>query len=233
MLARDVMTADVVTVDPDARVSEIAGLLLERRISAVPVVDAERHVIGIVSEGDLMRRPELKTEKRPGSWWLSLFAAPETSAEEYAKSHGVCAGDVMTSTVVTVSEDTPLAEIANILEEKHVKRVPVTREERLVGIVSRANLLQGLATQKKDDDASFPASDQSMRDRLLDELRQLGWVRMEHINVIVKDGVVHLWGLVETSQEIKAITVAAERVAGTMAVEAHLSQLQPWVYSSE
>lgn len=233
MLARDVMTADVVTVGPDATVSEIAKLLLERRISAVPVVDTARHVIGIVSEGDLMRRAELGTEKRPGSWWLGLFDVPESSAVEYVKSHGVRAADIMTRTVSTVSEDAPLAEIANILEEKHIKRVPVIRDEGLVGIVSRANLLQGLASQKKDDDASLPASDQSIRDQIFEELKQLGWLHMEHINVIVKDGVVHLWGLVETSQEIKAMTVAAERIAGTMPVKTHLSRLQTWVYSSE
>jgi CBS-domain-containing membrane protein len=233
MIAKDVMSTKLITVELQTTVGDIAKLLLKRRIGAVPVVDSQGKIAGIVSEGDLMRRPELETGKRPGSWWLDMFEAPEISAEKYAKSHGVHAADIMTNSVVTVSEDTPLAEIANILAEKHIKRVPVIRDGMPVGIVSRANLLQGLATKMMDESAPVTASDPVIRDHLLDDLREMGWVQLHHINVIVTDGVVHLWGMVDTVQEIKAITIAAERIEGVKAVESHLSQIMPWADTSE
>ena len=134
MQAKDVMTRDVTTVSPEATVREIAQLLLERRISAVPVVNAESELLGIVSEGDLIRRPEGGTT-RPASWWLSLLTTPEDSALDYVKTHGGHARDVMTRKLVTVDEDTPLWEVARTLEKHHVKRVPVLKGGKLVGIV--------------------------------------------------------------------------------------------------
>ena len=141
MQAKDVMTTKVVTVQPDARVEHIAALLLERSISGVPVVDADGRLLGIVTEGDLMRRPEIGTERHRG-WWLRLFGDERERAAEYARAHGSRAADVMTRNVVTVSEETSVGEIARLLEEHRIKRVPVVRDDKVVGIVSRANLLQ-------------------------------------------------------------------------------------------
>jgi CBS domain-containing protein len=152
--AKDVMTAKVVSVTPDTPVEQIARLLLEQRISGVPVTDASGRILGIVTEGDLMRRPDLQTERRR-PWWLRIVADERTRAEEYTKTHGSRAADVMTRNVVTVTEETTVGEIARLLERHHIKRVPVVREGKLVGIVSRANLIQGLAARR---DRAGPAA---------------------------------------------------------------------------
>ena len=130
MQAADVMTPNVITVTPDREVSEIANLLLEHGISAVPVVDADDHVLGIVSEGDLMRRVESDSDEET-SWWLKLFGGGG-NAQDYVKSHGRTAGEVMTSQPLTITEDEPLHRIASLLEKRRIKRVPVVRDGKLV-----------------------------------------------------------------------------------------------------
>jgi CBS domain-containing protein len=226
MLAKDIMTSTVVTVTPDARVDGVARLLLKHHISGVPVVGAEDEVLGIVSEGDLMRRVETGTERRR-SWWLSLIAGSEDLARDYVKAHGQRAADVMSREVVTVTEDTPVDTIARLLEERRIKRVPVVRGGRLVGIVSRADLLRGLAT--RGSQAESPTADRLIRERLLAALRREPWVTPAHITVVVNDGVVHLWGLVGSEEERQALRVAAREVSGVRAVEDHLFQVAPWM----
>ena len=143
MLAKDVMTENVISVSEDSPIHEVVGLLLKYRISGVPVVDGGRKVVGMISEGDLLR-PEAASRaptRRP--WWLQAVSAGQTVS--YEKAHGRTAGAVMTRNVITVDEDTPVNEIAGLLEQHHIKRVPALRDGRLVGIVSRANLLHGLA----------------------------------------------------------------------------------------
>ena len=134
MEAKDVMTTPVISVGADTSIEETAGLMLERRISAVPVVDASGRLQGIVSEGDLMRHSKAGTGHNR-SWWLSLFADRGQLAEDYTKTHGLTAGDVMTRTVVTATESTPLDKIATLLERHHIKRVPIVRRGKVVGIV--------------------------------------------------------------------------------------------------
>lgn len=224
MQAADVMTIDVVTVRPRTEVREIARLLLKHRISAVPVIDADHSVLGIVSEGDLMRRRENDTVRRH-SWWLEAMISTQDGAGEYIKSHGRKATDVMTSRVVEVNENAPLSEIAGLLEMHHIKRVPVTRDGRLVGIVSRANLLHGLATEGAEDASPGSNDDQIIRETLLLELSKEAALDTALINVIVRDGVVQLWGLVGSSLERKAAQIAAENTGGVKAVENHLGQV--------
>lgn len=227
MVAEDIMTRDVVTVVDSTPVEEIARLLLERGISAVFVVGAAGEVIGIVSEGDLMRRSELHTEKR-SSWWLSMFLGPTERAASYIKSHGRTAKDVMTAPVVSIDPDALLAEIAELLEKRHIKRVPVLRDGRLVGVVSRGNLLQGLAAHKPAQaQRSDRSNDRMIRDQLLDTLRNEAGVRDEFVNVVVRDGVVHLWGSVFSETERDAVRVAAENVAGVRRIEDNLHVLPP------
>lgn len=233
MIAKDVMTTNVVTVEPETAVSDIAKLLLERNISAVPVVDLEGKIAGIVSEGDLMRRPESDTETRRRSWWLSLIADSDTLAGEYAKSHGRRASDVMTGNVISVEEETPLSEIAQTLEEKHIKRVPVVRDGELVGIVSRADLLRGLATHKAEQSAPVSESDQSIQEKLRDSLRREPWLSPTFVNATVSDGIVHLWGMVESEAQDKALRIVAEAIPGVKAVEDHLRPSVPVLYWSE
>lgn len=227
MVAEVVMTRDVATVVESTPVEEIARLLLERRISAVPVLGAGGEVVGIVSEGDLMRRSELHTEKR-SSWWLSLLLTDIERAESYVKQHGRTAKDVMSSPVISVGPDASLAEIAEVLEKRHFKRVPVLRDGKLVGIVSRANLLHGLAAHRPAQALpSDRAADRIVRERLLDTLRNEAGVRVEFLNVVVTGGTVHLWGSVFSEAERDAVRVAAENTAGVRTIDDNLQVLPP------
>lgn len=223
MQAKDVMTRNVVTVTEEMSVVEIAQQLIARGISAVPVVDAAGRIVGIVSEGDLMRRDESGTAA-VRSWWLSLFEAPEERAMAYLKSHGRTAGDVMTRKVLTVPEDAELAEIAATLEKHRIKRVPVVRDGKPVGIVSRSNLLQGLAAAKPIPPAS--ADDAAIREALRAALRESG-VDQVFVNTVVADGEVNMWGEVSTQAEVRALEVAARGVAGVKNVVNHVNVADP------
>jgi CBS domain-containing protein len=214
MQAKDVMTSPVLTVAPETSVTDVARLLLDRHISAAPVVDGAGQLLGIVSEGDLMRRPESGTERRP-SWWLSLISDPQDEAREYFKSHGMHARDVMSRQVISVSEDTPLQEIAALLEKYRIKRVPVVRDKKVVGIVSRANLLQALVAQPRT--AALEADDVQLKQAVQDAMRSSG-ARTAYVNVVVSGGVVHLWGMAYSDEEKHAICVAAEGVPGAKEV---------------
>ena len=228
MQAKDVMTTNVVTVETGTEVREIAGLLLKHRISAVPVIDAEQRVLGIVSEGDLMRRAENDTERRH-SWWLEEFFSTRDNADEYIKTHGRKAGDIMTRKVVAVTEETPLYEIARLLEKHHVKRVPVTKDGRLVGIVSRANLLHGLAAKGAEITGPSSSDDQTIRQKLLDTMLNEAALDTSLINVIVNDGVVQLWGVVRNATEKQAAQVAAENVPGVKTIDNYLGRVPNWM----
>jgi len=223
MQAKDVMTRTVITVTADISVTEVARQLIDYRISAVPVVDAAGKIIGIVSEGDLMRRAESESAA-PRSWWLSLVGSPADQAAEYVKQHGRSAGDVMTREVVSVTEDTLIAEIASLLEKHRIKRVPVVRDGKPVGIVSRANLLHGLASAQPAPAVS--ASDEEIRKALADAFRETG-VSQVFVNAVVADGVVNIWGDVESAAEVRALGIAAEGVAGVKKVFNHAAVMPP------
>jgi CBS-domain-containing membrane protein len=230
MLARDIMTRNVCTVTPDTAVPDIAKLLLQRHISAVPVVDTGNRIVGIVSEGDLMRRPEIGTVRRR-PWWLELFSSRAEMAGDFVKMNGQSARDVMTRDVVAVEEDATIADIAAMLEEKRIKRVPVMRDGKIVGIVSRSNLLQGLAAAASRVPIRTTTSDRDVREAFQARLKDQPWSSLMTMNVVVTDGVVHLWGLVDSEEERKAIGVLAKSVAGVRAVEDHLSILKTVAYA--
>lgn len=227
MQATDVMTTKVVTAQPDTKVQAIVNLLLKYRISAVPVVDADNHIVGIVSEGDLMRRTENDTERRP-SWWLEAIFSKQKDAGDYIKSHGRKAENVMTRNVVTITEETPLHEIARLLEKHKIKRVPVTHNGELVGIISRANLLQGLAAKTSESTSAISSDDKTIREKLLFELSEEVRLDRAMINVIVNKGAVQLWGIVNSEIEKQAAGVAAENVPGVKTVENYLGRVPPW-----
>jgi CBS domain-containing protein len=232
MRAADVMTKHVITVAPNVTVQAVAALLSERGISGVPVVDEVNRVIGMVSEGDLIHRQELGTErrgKRPRSWWLQ--SAADQRAIDYIKSHGRSVADVMTREVISVSETTELADVATLLETKGIKRVPVVNDGKLVGIISRANLVRALAatesavmtlSQSEEEAIRNRVLDDSIRRRLIEELTQLKWVN--HLSdVIVKDQTVHLWfSDDEPIEQRRAVHVAAENTAGVRGVVEHI-----------
>lgn len=226
MKAKDIMTQNVATVAPDVSVEEIAKLMLDRNISAVPVVDGHGHLIGIVSEGDLMRRAELGTE-RQRSWWLQLLVGSDYKAHEFVKLHGRKARDVMTREVTTVHEDAPIQEIVTLLEEHRIKRVPVVRGRRPVGIVSRANVLRAFASREASAPAELPARDRDIKHRLEAALANEPWWHEHTCSILVAGGVVHLWGTTESADEREAIRVVAENTSGVSGVKNHINVVRP------
>lgn len=239
MRAIDVMTREVLTVDADTSVRAVAALFSERGISGAPVVDSTNQVIGIVSEGDLLHRAEIGTErrtKRRRSWWLHSLAAD--LAPDYVKSHGRTAADVMTRDVIAVEETTELADIVNLLEENGIKRVPVVKDGKLAGLISRANLVRALAVTESAASASPDAKeeaairnrviDERIRERLLNELGRMEWAKVLSADVIVKDQLVHLWFCDDRPlQERRAVHIAAENTAGVRGVQEHIVPAPP------
>jgi CBS domain-containing protein len=227
MKARDVMVSPVITVKPSSTVKEVARIFIDRRISAAPVVDDQGKLVGIVSEGDLLHRSEAGTERKRASW-LMLLTGNDTLAAEYVKAHARKVADVMTRKVVTATPDTPLHEIASILEKNSIKRVPIVRDGQLVGLVSRANLLQAVATARKE--LEIPLSDTTIRDQLQSHLAAQPWAHTSLLNVTVSGGVVDLWGITSSDAERKAIRVAAESAPGVRAVNDNLivRPLEAW-----
>ena len=226
MRARDIMTSKVVTIGPDADIATIAQLLIDKNISGAPVVDAAGKLAGMVSEGDLLKQAGLAGESRR-SWWLRLVSTPEQDAKDFVKAHGHTAADIMTTDVVTIAENTVTTTIARLLEENRIKRVPVMRDGELVGIVSRGNLLQALAGHRDDGPAAPTADDRTIREAVYEALQGKGWASHAATNVIVTDGVVELWGWVETEAERRAMMVAAEDVSGVQKVIDHLGTVPP------
>lgn len=220
MHATDIMTRTVITATPKTEVREIVDLMMQNRISAVPVVDDAGRVIGMVSEGDLMRRVENATDRRD-SWWLSALFSARNDVDAYVKSRGRRAEDIMTRDPITISEDTPLYKIAQTLEKKHIKRVPVVSNGKLVGIVSRSNLLQGFSTMQKD--AAAAADDKTIRNSIVKEMEDKLDISGNSTNVVVVDGVVTLWGLVQNAAQQKAAAIAAENTPGVREVHNNLS----------
>jgi CBS domain-containing protein len=220
MKASDIMTSQVITVGPDTAVRHIAALLFKHRISALPVLENGK-LVGIVSEGDLLHRHEIGTEgtARSSSWWLQLLSA-DRSVAEYVKSHATRAHDIMTKDVISVAPDTPIAEIAKLLEKHRVKRVPVLQGGRLVGIVSRSNLVQALAASGRNMKVG-DTHDGAIRTRLSAELERHPWWRPTTSTVVVTDGVVHYFGTVDSEDQQRAARVAAENVPGVRRVDDH------------
>jgi CBS domain-containing protein len=214
------MVSNVITTGPDASVQDVANLLLSNRISAVPVVGADGAILGIVSEGDLINRADTATAHRK-SWWLNALASNDTLATEYTKTHSRRVSGVMTREVITARPETPVSEIAALLEKNGIKRVPIVDSGKLVGIVSRANLLQGLASLKGNAPQSHP-DDSAIRDEIMRKLNGERWARPALLTVTVRDGAVDLWGIVESEVEKKAVGVLVEVTPGVRAVNDNL-----------
>ena len=221
MKAADVMVSNVITVRPDTSVQEVAEALLANRISAVPVVSKAGELVGIVSEGDLIRRAETGTDRRR-SWWLELLVGSTPLAAEYVKAHARMVGDIMTRTVVTATPETSLRAIAELLEKNSIKRVPIVKSRKVVGIVSRANLVQALAARWKEREPQRSGNDLTIREEVMARLDAEPWTRYAPINVIVHDATVELWGIVDSETVRAAVRVAAEITPGVSAVNDNL-----------
>ena len=226
MRAMDVMTTNVITVDPNTSVQALATLLSERGISGVPVVDLDNRLVGIISEGDLLHRAETGTERRTErrrSRWLDTFASDQEAARDYVKAHGRTVKEIMTRDVISVSDTTELADIATLLETRRIKRVPVVRDGKLVGIVSRANLVRALAMTKSEPTVEADSDDRTIREKLLAELKGQEWGHRWAADIIVRDRVVHLWFSDDRSEEERqALRIAAENIPGVRQVQEHI-----------
>ena len=225
MRADDVMTRNVVSVDPETPVQKLAALLSECGIGGAPVIDKAGRMVGIVSEGDVLHRSEIGTATHGEPrrwWWLEHFASD--FARAYVKSHGRTVKDIMTRDVVAVTEETDLADIATLLETKRIKRVPVMRDGRVVGVVSRSNLVRALGATTGTVMSETRGDDRAIRTRLLDELMRQDWAAgIWAQDIIVSNGVVHLWFSSDDSDDKRqASRVAAENVPGVTGVEEHV-----------
>jgi CBS domain-containing protein len=228
MKARDVMVTPVITVRPSSSVRDVAKILLERRISGLPVVDDNGKLVGLVSEGDLLHRAESGTEKRP-SWWIRILAGDQVLATDFVRAHANKVADIMTTRVITATPDTPLRAIAALLEKNSIKRVPIVKDGQLVGIVSRANLIQAVASSRTG--LEIPVSDTAIREKLLADLKKEPWAHTSLLNVTVNSGVVDLWGIIKSDMERKAIRLAAESTPGVCAVNDNLIKrpMESWM----
>jgi CBS domain-containing protein len=223
MRVKDVMTPKVISVGADEAVVNAARLMLQHQISGLPVVDKKGELVGIVSEGDFLRRGELGTQRRRPKW-LEFILGPGKLAQEYVHASSKKIEDVMTPDPRTIGKDESLEAVVDMMERHRIKRIPVTRDGRVVGIVSRANLMHALASLARD--VSPPAGgDSTIRDGIMATIAGQDWA--PHVNVIVKDGVAELYGIVTDDRERRGLVVAAETVPGVKRVVDHLVWVEP------
>jgi CBS domain-containing protein len=226
MNVADVMTRHVISVSPDATVEEAARQMLERGISGLMVVDARGELAGVVTEGDLLRRDEIGTVRhRP--WWLRMLVSPGRQAADFTRTHGRRVRDIMTQDVITVPTEAPLEQVVEAMERYRIKRVPVTENNRVIGVVSRADLLRALVVAERRD-KPVATDDRSIRAAVLDALDKQSWTPMTTLNVTVADKVVDLWGTITNDDERRAICVLAENTPGVAQVNDHLVFVEPY-----
>jgi CBS domain-containing protein len=223
MRARDVMMPRVISIEADAPIMRAVRLMLQNRISGLPVVGPKGELVGIVTEGDFLRRGEIGTQRRR-TRWLEFLIGPGRLADEYVHASGRKVDEVMTREPFTITEDTPLDEVVQLMERHRIKRLPVVREGRLVGIVSRANIMHALVSLAPE--APSPAgNDAAIREQILSEFHKQPWAPMA--NVVVRNGVVELWGTITDDRERQALIVASENISGVKAVHDHLVWIEP------
>lgn len=224
MRAHQIMTRSVVTVTPETTILKAANIMLQRQVSALPVLDTAGRLVGLVSEGDLIRRIEIGTQRKRGRW-LKLLLGPGRAATDFVHEHGRKVAEVMTPDPFTVTEDTTLEQIVESMEVNGVKRLPVMRGNQLVGIVSRANLLQAVASLAREI-PDPTADDDHIRRRIIDVLERSDW-RPIGFGVVVREGIVHLSGIITEERSRQAAIVAAENISGVKKVHDHLCWVEP------
>jgi CBS domain-containing protein len=229
MNASDVMTRDVITIDPGATVLQAARLMLQHRISGLPVVDAGGNLVGVLSEGDFLRRRETHTEKQR-SRWLEFLMGPGRIAAEYTHSHGSRVDEVMSPDPRTVDENASLEDVIELMEHYRIKRVPVMSGATLVGIVTRSNLMRAMVSMARvsaEASQGVSGDDAAIRERLLADMKNASWAPVAVTDVVVHDGVVEFWGAITDERQRNALKVAAENIAGVKAVKDHLVWVDP------
>jgi len=225
MRVKDVMTPKVICIGADEPVLKAARLMLQNRISSLPVLDKEGELVGIVTEGDFLRRGELGTQRQRPKW-LEFIVGPGKLAQEYVHTSGRKVEEIMTPDPWTIGEDETLEAVVEMMERRHIKRILVTRSGRMVGIISRANLMHALASIARDDNTVAPVGgDTAIRNNILAAIERQNWA--PHVNVIVKDGAAELHGIITDDRERQGLIVAAENVAGVKQVHDHLIWVEP------
>jgi CBS domain-containing protein len=225
MKAKDVMTSTVISVEPDATILQAARQMLQHHISGLPVIDKNGKIVGILSEGDFLRRRETQTARKR-SRWLEFLMGPGRLAAEYTHSHANRVAEAMTTDVQIVTEDTPLEDIVELMERHRIKRVPVLRGDKVVGIVTRANLMHAMVSLARAEPKAAK-DDTTIREKLLAEMKKESWAPAAMVNVIVRDGVVELWGVIIDERQRDALKIAAENIPGVKAVKDHMVWLEP------
>jgi len=225
MIAADVMTRNVISVPPDAIVSDAVQLMLDNRISGLFVIDSQGTLQGVITEGDLLHREEVGTGRR-SSWWLRLFV-PGREASDFTHNHSRRIADLMTTDVVSVDEGADLSEVVQTMERNHVKRVPVMKDGRVSGVISRANLLRALSAVARDA-AKVSTDDRSIQAAIVADLDRESWAPVARMDLTVLDGVVEIWGTVTSEDERRAVCVIAENTPGVKKVIDHMIFMDPY-----
>jgi len=228
MKASEVMTRRVVSIGPEATIFQAIKLMMKRHFSGLPVVDRGGKLVGIITEGDFMHRREIGTEQTPNAWLVAMFG-PDQSARDYVRAHGLRVSDLMTARLLTVDENTPLDRIVRIFEQHHIKRVPVLREGKLVGIISRADILKIVASVYRSSPRESP-SDRELRGRIAADIEDQNWAYGADVLVLVRDGIVDLCGTLSDPAQREAITTLVREKAGVRKLNDHL-QLKNGVVS--
>lgn len=225
MKVSDIMTQKVISVRPTDGIVDAVRLMLDYRISGLPVVDNAGRLVGIVTEGDLLRRTETGTTQRRARW-LEFVLSPARLADEYVHTHGRRVDEVMTRDVVSVTEATSLDTVVTLMERRRIKRVPVVRESKVIGIVSRADLLHALVALGAAPESSS-VSDAAIRQRIVAEIQREPWGPRYSINVLVHHGKVDLWGALFDERERQALRVVVENVPGVKEIHDHMVWVEP------
>ncbi len=224
MRTHQVMTRNVITVGTAASIVEAANMMLEKHVSGLPVVDETGKLVGIVSQGDFIRRAEIGTQRKRGRW-LKFLLGPGRAASDFVHERGRKVGEIMTLDPVTVTEDSTLEETVQLMEHNSVKRLPVMRGDQLVGIVTRSNLLQAVAELAREV-PDPTADDDHIRNHIIATIEKADWSPFG-LGVIVRDGNVHLSGIITNEHSRQAAIVAAENVSGVRKVYDHLCWVDP------
>jgi CBS domain-containing protein len=224
MKAADVMTRQVITISADASILQAARLMLQNRISGLPVVDQQGQLVGVITEGDFLRRAETGSERHRPSW-LEFLVSPGRLADEYVHTHGRKVEEVMSRSPQTICEDASLEEVVRTMVHKKIKRVPVMRDGMLVGIITRADLLHALVSVARVI-PPIPKDDTAIRDRIVSEIDKLPW-RPAGVSVLVRDGSVELSGTILDERAREGIRVLVENVPGVRAIHDHMVWVEP------
>lgn len=221
MNAEDVMTKVVVTAPPSASVVELAQMMVQHRISALPIVVDDQQLVGIVTESDLIHRAETHTERKR-KWWVDMFVDSDMKSREFVREHGIRAEHVMSRVVITVAGTMPLSEVASILDTHRIRRVPVLKDHRIVGMISRSDLVRALAQVARPHETA-PLDSTALHKAVYEALRTHSWINATYATFSVNDGVVTLTGLTESNDQRRALKVLVEEIPGVREVQDRLT----------